>query len=459
MPAPFAEGTPTVISQVGKLVYGDSIAGHVAFYALQAGTMLILVLAANTSFADFPRLASFHAGDNFMPKQLTKRGHRLVFSNGIIFLSVAAVVLVIATGAKVDRLIPLYAIGVFTSFTLSQAGMAKHHLTQREERWRTSLFVNGTGAVLSFLVDIIIAVTKFRHGAWVIVLLVPVLVVVLARLNRRYEEEAAALEVDVPAAVTAPVLRRHVVLVFVDQLDLAAARAIQYARTLHPSDLRAVHFAVDLQHAEALAASWRQLGLSGIPLEVVECPDRRLTRAAVETVALELAGADTEVSVLLPDRKYKGVWGRLLHDRTADGIEREVSKLPHANVTSVPFHFESRRPVEAPAPAGPAPVPTATAAPRRDGDCRPVAEVRCREKVTVEGRVRAVRVRPLADVPSLECVLTDGTGSLSIVFHGRREIPGLTVGTVVRVRGTAIDHHGRLAILNPEYTLVAAVVG
>jgi amino acid transporter len=454
--APFAEGTPTVIAQVGRLVYGETLAGHVLFYALQAGTMLILVLAANTSFADFPRLASFHAGDNFMPKQLTKRGHRLVFSNGIVFLAAAAVVLVVATGAKVDRLIPLYAIGVFTSFTLSQAGMAKHHLTQREPRWRSGLFVNGVGAILSLVVDVIIAVTKFRHGAWVIVVLVPVLVVLLARLNRRYEEEAAALEVDVPAAATARVLRHHVVLVFVDQLHHAAARAIHYARSLHPSELRAVHFAVDVHQAERLAASWRQLGLSGIPLELVECPDRRLTKAAVETVALEVAGGETEVSVLLPDRKYRGVWGRILHDRTADGIEREVSKLAHANVTSVPFHFESRRPVEV---LGPPPGEVLVAprrhAPNRAGEDVRIADVRCRERVSVEGRVRALRVRPLADVPSLECVLIDDTGSVSVVFHGRREIPGITIGTRLRVTGTAIDHHGRLAILNPTYALVA----
>src|SRR5947207_15950354 len=133
--------------------------------------MLILVLAANTSFADFPRLASFHAGDNFMPRQLTKRGHRLVFSNGIISLAVAAAVLVIVTGAKVDHLIPLYAIGVFTSFTLSQAGMAKHHWTLREPHWRKGLFINGTGMVMTAIVDVIICWTKFKPkgailGAW-----------------------------------------------------------------------------------------------------------------------------------------------------------------------------------------------------------------------------------------------------------------------------------------------------
>ena len=172
--------------------------GNVLFYALQAGTMLILVLAANTSFADFPRLASFHAEDNFMPRQLTKRGHRLVFSNGIIFLAAASIVVLIVTNAKVDRLIPLYAIGVFTSFTLSQAGMAKHHLTHREPHWRYGLFVNGIGAVLSFLVLVIIAVTKFTHGAWFIIVLVPVMVCGLVRLNRQYEGELEELEEDAP---------------------------------------------------------------------------------------------------------------------------------------------------------------------------------------------------------------------------------------------------------------------
>ncbi len=139
--------------------------GRILYFSLQAGTMLILVLAANTSFADFPRLASFHAGDNFMPRQLTKRGHRLVFSNGIIFLTVASIALLLVTGASVDALIPLYAIGVFTSFTLSQAGMAKHHIREREPRWKWGLFVNGMGAVLSLVVDIVIAITKFTHGA------------------------------------------------------------------------------------------------------------------------------------------------------------------------------------------------------------------------------------------------------------------------------------------------------
>jgi amino acid transporter len=464
--APFTEGTPTVISHIGKLVYGRSSMGTGLYLSLHAGTALILILAANTSFADFPRLASFHAGDSFMPRQLTKRGHRLVFSNGIIFLGGAAALTVVAADAKVDNLIGLYAIGVFTSFTLSQGGMAKHHLTLREPGWRSGLFINGTGAVLSLVVDVIIAITKFTHGAWVVILMVPMLVLFLVRLSRQYAEEDTALAHDVPAAATAPILPRHVALVFIDRLDLAAARAIQYARSLHPSELRAVHFAIDDHHARDLAASWRQLGLSNITLEIAECPDRRLMRAAVELVARDVADGETEVTVLLPERKYGGIWRRLLHDQTADAFEKSVSRLPHANVTTVPFHFESRR--AATAPVAPARAMAAAGpafggvhfgdedgiTPRADGSV-PIAAVRWRQHVTVEGRISSVRVRPLADVPSLEVVLNDGTGSISVVFHGRRHVEGATIGTVLRVDGTAIDHHGRLAILNPLYTLLA----
>jgi amino acid transporter len=339
----YAKGTPTVISQIGKLVFGTSAVGHLLYFCLQAGTTLILVLAANTSFADFPRLASFHAGDNFMPRQLTKRGHRLVFSNGIIALAAAAIFLVVITRAEVSRLIPLYAIGVFTSFTLSQAGMARHHIRVKEPGWRGGLFVNATGAVLSLVVDIIIAITKFKPpgailGAWVIIALVPVMVYGLTRLNKQYEAEATELEEDAKAAAEAPVLRRHVVLVLVDRLDRSTARAMQYGRTLAPDELRAVHVAYDLDRAEALAAEWRRLGLSRFPLELVDCPDRRITRGVLEVVAEALDG-QTEVTVLVPRREYRRFWHRLLHDRTGDAIARAVSQLPHANVTFVPYHL------------------------------------------------------------------------------------------------------------------------
>jgi amino acid transporter len=461
--APFERGTPTVISQIGKLVYGTSALGHLLFFALQAGTMLILVLAANTSFADFPRLASFHAGDNFMPRQLTKRGHRLVFSSGIIFLAGTAILLIVLTAAKVDRLIPLYAIGVFTSFTLSQAGMARHHLREREPGWRRGLLINGFGAVLTAVVDVVIAITKFTHGAWVVVVLVPIMVVFLVRLAHQYETEAEQLERNVPEAVAARVLRRHVVLVFVDHLDLAAARAVQYARTLMPDELRAVHFVIDHQQADQLSAAWSRYGMSGIALDLVECPDRRLTRSAVTVVANDLADGQTEVTVLLPDRKYSGFWRRILHDQTADAIVREVSRLPHANVTTVPFHFGSRRAVaETVVPATAAGSPPATAAPAVDGHrpagradgALPIGAVHWRQRVVVEGRVKSLRVVRLGGSRTVEGVIEDDSGAMSIVFLGRSRVPGVEIGTRMRVEGTAGDRQGRLAILNPNYQLL-----
>lgn len=338
-PIPYESGTPTVISQIGKAVFGGGAAGHALFLALQAATMLILVLAANTSFADFPRLASFHAGDNFMPKQLTTRGHRLVFSNGIIALAGAAAILLALTGAQVDRLIPLYAIGVFTSFTMSQAGMARHHVREREPKWRRGLFVNGFGALLSLVVDAIILRTKFTEGAWVIVVMVPIMVYALTRLNKQYESEAHELERDARAAAEAPVFHRHTVLLLVDTLDRAAAKGIRYARSLMPDELRAVHVAVDLKRAEELMDEWLRLGLSRFPLELVDCPDRRVVRSVVEVVSEALGDGHTEVTVLVTRREYRRRWHRLLHDHTGDAIAKVLSKVEHANVTFVPYQL------------------------------------------------------------------------------------------------------------------------
>ena len=467
---PFEEGTPTVLAQVGEAVYGGGTSGKMLGLALQAATMLILVLAANTGFADFPRLASFQAGDSFLPRQLTKRGHRLVFSNGILALAGSAAILVVVTNAAVTRLIPLYAIGVFVGFTLSQAGMTKHHLRLKEPGWRSSLLLNGIGALISAFVVVVVLITRLED-AWIMLIVMPLFVFMLLRLNRQYEHEAALLEHDVPAAATAPILRRHVVLVFIDRLDMATARAIQYARTLTPDELRAVHFALDNEVAQELADEWARTGLQRVPLEIVDCPDRRLTRAAVECVVRELSDGETEVSVLLPDRKYRGIWHRVLHDKTADAILEQLSRLPHANVTSVPFHLDARddervplsaivtrysgrsgegRQVERPGPATGDAEPQIALVP----GCIPIAEATWRERVKVAGRVRSVRVAPLHDVPSLEVILVDGTAAISVLFLGRRTIAGVGVGTRMAVEGTVGIHQTRLAILNPSYQLL-----
>ncbi len=462
--APFQRGTPTVISQVGRVVYGSGPTGRLLFYLLQVGTTLILVLAANTSFADFPRLASFAAADGFMPRQLTKRGHRLVFSNGVLALAAAATVTVIATDAKVSRLIPLYAIGVFTSFTLSQAGMAKHHWKRREPGWRRGMAINGFGALLSFVVDVIIAVTKFAEGGWVVIVAVPVLVVVLLRLNRQYVAEAAELRENAPKAAAAPIRRGHIVLIFVDQLDLAAAQAIRYARSLSPDELRAVHFAVDMERAAELRQAWGDLGLTGIPLDIVECPDRRLARTAVNLVAEILDEKETELTVLLPRVEYGRAWHRLLHDRTARQFAAALSDVPHVGVTLMPYHLgrgavvhpetASKRLARAKAEGVTASkLPPQLAIPP---DTVAIGDVSHRDRATVAGRVRQVRVQPRNGVATVEVTISDGTGDLRVVFLGRRHIPGIVPGTFLSAHAVVGQRGGHLEMMNPEYTLLAA---
>ena len=462
---PYVTGTPTVISLVGEAVYGSGPLGKVLYLALQAGTMLILVLAANTSFADFPRLASFHAGDNFLPRQFMNRGHRLVFSNGILFLAGAGIITLIGTGGRVSRLIPLYAIGVFTSFTLSQAGMAKHHTTHREEGWKVGLFINGMGAVLSAVVLVIVAVVKFTSGAWVIMILIPVMVIGLMRLNKAYETETQELQENAPAAASVPTLRSHVVITLVDRLDVAAARAIQYGRTLSPSSFRAVHFDLDPWRSHLLTEDWRTLGFDNIPLDVIECPDRRISRAAIDTVLLELANGDTEISVLIPRREYDRRWHRILHDRSSDGIAKALAAIPHCNVTIVPYHLGTR--YEKAAPSSP------TTAAMNPGALRPslpsalltdisslpddrslIAAVPLRTRTRVAGRVRAVRVQPFGGNPSLEATVADESGELVIVFTGRRSVGGIVLGTYLAVEGTVANRNGHRTILNPAIELL-----
>ncbi|MGH9126371.1 MAG: amino acid permease [Acidimicrobiales bacterium] len=465
---PFAGGTPTVISQVGKLVYGTTTAGHVLFYLLQVGTTLILVLAANTSFADFPRLASFAAADGFMPRQLTKRGHRLVFSNGVLALAAAATVLVVATDAKVSRLIPLYAIGVFTSFTLSQSGMAKHHWTNREPGWRRGMAINGTGAVLSLVVDVIICVTKFAEGGWVVVVAVPVLVILLLRLNNQYVSEAEELRENAPLAAVAPVRRGHSVLIFVDQLDLAAAQAIRYARSLSPDELRAVHFSIDADRASELRQAWGELGLSRIPLDIVDCPDRRLGRAAVELVADLLDEKETEVTVLLPRVEYARSWHRLLHDRTARQFATALANVPHVGVTLMPYHLggagtavpdlaelavlADRRPSKKAHEVPPVDsLPAGLSAP---AETVPIGSLQFRQRATIVGRVRQVRVQPRDGVATIEVTVSDDSGDVRLVFLGRRHIAGIVCGSFLSAQAIVGQRGGRLEMLNPLYTLL-----
>ena len=267
------------------------------------------------------------------------------------------------------------------------------------------MFVNGLGAVTTGVVTLVIGFFKFTHGAWFIIVLVPVMVALLVRLNHAYETEKEELEDEAHKAAEAPILRYHSVIVLVEQLDQSSARAIQYARTLTPDDLKAVHFATDEHKAERLADEWASLGLSRLPLEIVECPDRRINRAVLEVVAEAVADGNTEVSVLIPRREYSKFWHRFLHDHTADSIAKTLTDVPHANVTFVPYHLgkrSSRRPgwppASWPAPKRPRPCSRTSPsretppAPRRTGapSDRHVAHTRIRSRRAPGGVARAL---------------------------------------------------------------------
>jgi amino acid transporter len=465
---PFTSGTPTVVSEIGTLVYGTTPAGHALYYSLQAATAIILILAANTSFTGFPFLVSFVAEDSFLPRKLTVRGHRLVFSNGILLLAGASIVLLLATDAKVSALIPMYAIGVFTGFTMAGTGMVAHHWRHRDQHWRKGVAVNAVAAAVCAVVVIVFAIAEFTQGAWVVVIVMPLIVYALVRTNREYREEDAVLEEGAAvAACEAKVLRRHVVVILVDKIDLATARAIQYGRTLTPDDLHAVHFNIDHNRADLLISRWQQLGLSRLPLDVIDCPDRRLGRAALE-LAAELTDGETEVSMLLPRRSYGKAWRRVLHDQTADHIVDIVSQLPHVNATIIPFHVapglsEGPATVEAllseRSSSGESSPPAPTRKPGAETTApgvTPISALQWRARAKVAGRVKSVRVQPLSDVPTLECVLVDGSGeAITLVFLGRRSISGLHGGSLVRAEGMVGKHRGRLGMINPAFELVA----
>src|SRR5580704_15459388 len=310
---PYEAGYPTVLAQEASTVFGHD--GHFMYFVVQAATALILFTGGNTSFSGFPYLASFVASDSFLPRWLTKRGHRLALSNGIIVLTVVSLILLIVTGSEVNGLIRFYAIGVFTGFTMAGFGMARYHKRVREAGWRRRLVINRTAGVYSAIVVAVFAVVKFTEGAWVIVIIFPVLVYLLIRLNREYRMEAEVLEnigdrraAGIPARQ--PNYSRRVVLIFVDDVDLATLAAIRYARGLRPTTLRAVHFIIDSDRAQKLHQNWIRFG-QDIPLEMIDTPDRRLLRAAVELVSHEAAQKGTNVTVVLPRRSFSPLLGRL----------------------------------------------------------------------------------------------------------------------------------------------------
>ncbi|MEU0136445.1 APC family permease [Streptomyces sp. NPDC006296] len=333
---PYTDGTPTVIAQEARLVFGGGPVGTVGLVFVQLATALVLYTGANTPFTGFPFLASFVAEDRFLPRVLTRRGHRLAFSNGIIALSVVSLALLLATGASVDRLVALYAIGVFSAFTMAGAGLTAYHLRRREPLRRVKITVNLLAAAVSAAVVLIFAVTKFTEGAWLVVVIFPLGVWALTRINREYRHEAAALA-RLPLGTDRPRARRHQVFVLVDTLDLTALKGLRYAHELRPDTVRAVHFAVDEAHARRLSAAWERTSATSVPLELVACPDRRLRQAMRDLAVRSTEDGETSLTVLVPRRMYTNVLGKVLHRGTGEKMARALGRLPHVAVTILPF--------------------------------------------------------------------------------------------------------------------------
>ena len=340
--APYLDEYPSVLSQVARVVFGHGVIGNTMYVLVQISTAAILYTGANTSFNGFPALASFVAEDRFLPRQLMQRGYRLVFSNGIITLTALSVALLVFTGGSVNALVPFYAIGVFTGFSMAGYGMSKHHLTEREPGWRHRLAINFSAAVLSTIVVGIFAVAKFTEGAWLVVVVFPILVYGLVRLNRQYSAEASVLEMSRTERPELAKYERLRVFVFVDSVDLAEVEALRYGKGLHADELLAVHFVVDSDHSAQLQERWQHFE-HDTQLRVIDCPDRNLGRVAQELVLqVKRDHPETKVTVLLPRRTYSAMLGRLLHDRTADKMARAVSRIPGATAIIVPYDVESR---------------------------------------------------------------------------------------------------------------------
>ena len=456
---PYQAGVPTVLAQEAYVIFGQS--AHFMFYVVQAATAFILFTGGNTSFSGFPFLASFVAEDSFLPRWLAKRGHRLVFSNGIIVLTIVSSILLIVFGATVNALVPLYAIGVFTGFAMAGFGMARYHKRVKEQGWRRRRIINTVGGIYTALVVVIFAVVKFTEGAWVIVILFPLLVYGLIQVNRRYRVEAEVLEnIGGRKPPDPPNYTRRTVLVFVDEFNLATIAALRYARGLRPTDLRAVHFVIDQERANELRDAWLRAD-RGIPLDLVDCPDRRLTRAAAELVAEEACQPGTHVTVVLPRRSYPPLLGRLLHDQTADKIARVVSRIPRSAATIIPFDVEARLEVlherQATQNVKVAPAEAKIRQHERPAvraGVTPIASVSRNGRATVEGRVHSLEIRPVDHSCVLACQVVDASVEITALFYGRTHIPGVEPGSMIQLRGRVGIKDADAVMVNPAYELL-----
>ncbi len=318
---------------MGRQVFGD----NVVFWFLQLATAGILTLAANTAYADFPRLSSIIARDGYLPRQLANRGDRLVFSNGVVVLAVLAGTLIAVFGGKTNALIPLYAVGVFVSFTLSQAGMVRHHQKEREPRWRLHIVINGVGACATAVVALIIASTKFTSGAWVPIVVIPLIVLMFKGIKRHYDTVAAGLATGPDYK---PRRMNHTVVVLVGSLHRGALEALAYAKSLAPNRLVAVTVVSDDEERERIEDAWAARKLD-IPLEIVYSPYRELARPVLRFIdELDARYENDIVTVVIPEFVVSHWWSHILHNQSALFLKGRLLFRKGTVVTSVPYHLE-----------------------------------------------------------------------------------------------------------------------
>ena len=467
---PYESGVPTVISQIAKAAVGNGSFGTVMFILVQAATMLILFAGANTTYSAFPILVNFVASDGYLPRQLTKRGHRLAFSNGILLLAGGGLFLVIITAGSVEHLVAFYALGVFTGFTLAGFGMTRYFLRTKPNSWKLKVFINGLAGSVSLLIVIIFSIVKFTEGAWLVLITAPILVVTFLRLRRQYDREQSALTVK-SHQERATSMSRHKVTIFIDSVDIATVGAVRYARSLKPHSINAVHFVIDDRRAEAIQKAWAESeALEDVQLDLIDCPDRRIANSALDYSIRKTEKSDVELTILLPRRSYSRFLGRLLHDQTAEEIAAPISQLERVVATIVPFdvnqitsgkkltiHREEKpKPavrVEKNKPVQIAPKEFAPISHYAD-DVTKIGSIEWRKRSKVHGRVTSISTAPRGLAPMLQVEVWDETGGITLNFLGRRDIAGLEVGMEMRAEGMVGEEDGQLVILNPSYELL-----
>ena len=474
---PYQEGTPTVISLVAQAALGDNLFGQGFYYFVQAATTFILFAGANTCFNAFPNMVNIVANDGFLPKQLTKRGHRLAFSNGIIFISSFAVILVIASNASITTLAAIYALAVFIGFALTGFGMAK-----RNRGNKGKFYLHLSTGVIAITTVILLSALKFADGTWIVVIGTPLIAFIMLRFNQRYAQENQALILSSKDS-RATSITRHDVTVLIDRIDIATVGAIRYARSLKPRSINAVHFVIDDRRAEELSLGWKNNpAFSDISLELIDCPDRRLVNSVVDYAQSVTQAGDVELTLLLPRRAYSKFLGRLLHDQTAESIAGPISQIPRVVATIIPFDvqkiisgqgdnfansnnfpkakLDSKNVDTKPARAQSVLTQTPSVGKNNEPTLHyqevvtPISQITWRKRAHVQGVVNSIKSAPSGAAPIVEVEVWDETGGVALQFLGRREISGLEVGSQIKAEGMVGENDGQLIILNPSYEII-----